>query len=1112
MKTSCASLVCCLAILILTPLAARAAAPTIQTLYASDITTNSATLNGSVSPNGLATTARFEWGTTTNYGNLTSSIFFPAGAPPGFVGASLVGLLRHTNYHFRLVATNSGGVALGSDVEFVTAVPPTITFPSVSKTTSNVVLGAQVNPNGSATVAMFEWGPSSSYGNTTPVQSIGSGTNGVSVQAIVSGLVVGTVYYWRVVATNSEGTTYLGDYPSYTFTLSAAAMAETLPAADVHANSAVLVGRFNTFGLMGSISVAWGHTINYDHNVYLGQNDSPTWEQTALPISGLIPNTVYHYRFSAGNALGGGAGEDVAFTTLAVAPPSVVTTPATNFPAVPPAVQYGYLRGTVNPNEAATTVFFEWGTTPGYGNLLAGPSVPAGNTNIAVQALLSPIAPGTTYHFRIGAGNQAGTNYGSDAFFTSFTGAPTAFTVGANGIGSGTATLVANVNPAGAETSVHFDWGTTTNYGYATTNLILPASRPTTTVAIPVTGLPAGTLIHFRAVATNAVGTNSGADAKFSDAVITITNGTDAELRAAVAGCGTVVFNLDGTITLTNELRIDCNIQIDGSGHGVTLSGGGTKRLFNVVPGGGLSLKHLTLANGRRTGTNGNPAISAFVGGQPGESVQAGGILSSNAALYAEDCTFTNCAAVGGWGGDSSQVGWSRGAAGNARGGCLSAYGSVITLSNCLFALNSASAGLSGYGGFVNSPERDTGIGSGGAIAVSQGALTILACTFSGNGATIEGGAIFDDGATVSAARSRFNSCLTGTASARAIAYGGAISHGGGVLSLADCQLENNFTGGSPGYGINFSVAGQNAYGGGVAVRGGAAVIERSTFRRNTARGGAGASSLTQFGVGSPGEGIGGALFSQAGVVITNTTFTQNDAASGQAYYPASSVGRGGALAITASAAQLSFSTVASNSANSGVGNTGASLGGGCYVNGGTLNLGNSVLSGNTVNGVATNSFGTLTDAGHNLSSDATPVWTSGSSLNNTDPLLLPLTNNGGPTLTMALRAGSPALNTADCASAPATDQRGVARPNGPGCDIGAYEGAGAVALQVWHESATTNVVRHASEVGRAYRLEKTVLFDTWTPVATNIAPAGGWLEFHIPATGSPCFYRVVAQ
>lgn len=58
----------------------------------------------------------------------------------------------------------------------------------------------------------------------------------------------------------------------------------------------------------------------------------------------------------------------------------------------------------------------------------------------------------------------------------------------------------------------------------------------------------------------------------------------------------------------------------------------------------------------------------------------------------------------------------------------------------------------------------------------------------------------------------------------------------------------------------------------------------------------------------------------------------------------------------------------------------------------------------------------------------------------NGNPLLSPLGNNGGFTPTMAPGPGGVAINTGTCTGAPLLDQRGVARPNGPGCDIGAVE------------------------------------------------------------------------
>jgi hypothetical protein len=81
----------------------------------------------------------------------------------------------------------------------------------------------------------------------------------------------------------------------------------------------------------------------------------------------------------------------------------------------------------------------------------------------------------------------------------------------------------------------------------------------------------------------------------------------------------------------------------------------------------------------------------------------------------------------------------------------------------------------------------------------------------------------------------------------------------------------------------------------------------------------------------------------------------------------------------------------------------------------------------------------TITSGGGNVISDAScnPEAADRSS---TDALLGPLADNGGPTLTHALLAGSPAIDAAGAAACPATDQRGITRPQGVGCDAGAFE------------------------------------------------------------------------
>ena len=89
-------------------------------------------------------------------------------------------------------------------------------------------------------------------------------------------------------------------------------------------------------------------------------------------------------------------------------------------------------------------------------------------------------------------------------------------------------------------------------------------------------------------------------------------------------------------------------------------------------------------------------------------------------------------------------------------------------------------------------------------------------------------------------------------------------------------------------------------------------------------------------------------------------------------------------------------------------------------------------------NNTGGNCDGSVSDGGTNLQF---PGTTCGLSITSADPLLGALADNGGPTQTMALGAGSPAIdaNTEDCPP-PAIDQRGVARPQGAACDIGAFE------------------------------------------------------------------------
>jgi uncharacterized membrane protein len=95
------------------------AAPT--TLAATDITTTSATLRGTVDPNGVAATAAFDYGTTAALGTSTSAQSVGSGTAAVPVSQSITGLLPHTTYHFRINATTNEGTNLGTKRTFITA-------------------------------------------------------------------------------------------------------------------------------------------------------------------------------------------------------------------------------------------------------------------------------------------------------------------------------------------------------------------------------------------------------------------------------------------------------------------------------------------------------------------------------------------------------------------------------------------------------------------------------------------------------------------------------------------------------------------------------------------------------------------------------------------------------------------------------------------------------------------------------------------------------------------------------------------------------------------------------------------------------------------------------
>jgi len=184
--------------------------PSVTTGTARAVERTTATVTGTVNPNGSATTYHFEYGTTTAYGLNTPDKAAGEGDGDVAAEAQLAQLSPGTTYHYRLVATNGNGTATGADRTLRTADNPRP--PGVSRTGRqqvgpvSAVLRSTIDPNDAPTTYHFEYGLSSRYGSRTPDRSAGGGDAGVAVTEQISGLRPYRRYHFRVVAINSAGT------------------------------------------------------------------------------------------------------------------------------------------------------------------------------------------------------------------------------------------------------------------------------------------------------------------------------------------------------------------------------------------------------------------------------------------------------------------------------------------------------------------------------------------------------------------------------------------------------------------------------------------------------------------------------------------------------------------------------------------------------------------------------------------------------------------------------------------------------------------------------------------------------------------------------------------
>ncbi|MBI5352063.1 MAG: BMP family ABC transporter substrate-binding protein [Chloroflexi bacterium] len=365
-------------------------------------------------------------------------------------------------------------------------------------------------------------------------------------------------------------------------------------------------------------------------------------------------------------------------------------------------------------------------------------------------------------------------------------------------------------------------------------------------------------------------------------------------------------------------------------------------------------------------------------------NASAGGPFVYGGGIWANDCSPT-----------IRNIILSDNSAQNGGGGLATFYCSP-NLINVSFENNLASGGMGGgmFSNQTSAPSltnvtfNNNSASSGGGLFLNYDSDAILdGVVFSGNTAT-DGGGMYK--------ASTSNPTLTNVifSDNSAIFNGGGMHNDGDSLALTDVTFSNNSAN----------------CGGGMFNESSNPTIMNTTFSDNLAN------------LGTCG---GGGMFNhQSSPTLTNATFSGNSA----------TLYGGGLYNGSSSDPTLTNVTFSGNSATDN--------GGGIYNYDSNPAIHNTILWGNTApSGAQIYEDGTSTaTVNEGVLEGGCPAGSTCTNIITTDPYLDTLASNGGFTQTMALGTGSSAMEAGDDATCAATDQRGIARPQGAHCDIGAYE------------------------------------------------------------------------
>ncbi len=498
--------------------------PTVTTTAISAITTTTASTGGNVTSAGTATvTSRGVcYSTTVNPTTLDATV--ASGSGTGTFVANLSSLTPGTTYHVRAYATSSAGTSYGADVSFTTTAsatgciattmyPQTVaTGPTTNGQTVTIVTDQYAGEYYEITLVAGSFSAGSSV--TTDYLTVTTTTNTIiasGVQPVVFSIAAAGTYRVHVF----KNAACLTEAVSRTTTMTKLGIptVTSTAASAITASSATTGGNVTSAGT-GTVTargVCYATTANPTTANSIVASGTGTGVFTAN-LTGLAMGTTYHFRAYATNASGTAYGADLTFTTTTQALASVTTTAAS---AITTTTANSGGNVTSIGSSAVTSRGICYATTAN--PTLANTVISGGSGAGSFVSNLTGLNPNTTYYVRAYATNTTGTAYGSQiSFVTTNPTPPTVTTTAASSISYFSANAGGSVTSGGSSPVTDRGVCYSTNPSPTIANSKVSGGSGNGVFSVGLTGLSGSTTYHFRAYATNSVGTSYGSDLTFT--------------------------------------------------------------------------------------------------------------------------------------------------------------------------------------------------------------------------------------------------------------------------------------------------------------------------------------------------------------------------------------------------------------------------------------------------------------------------------------------------------------------------------------------------------------------------------------------------------------------